>query len=72
MFIVSKSFFILELEINEFASSANITRVSLLKVLKRSFIYKKEKSGPRMEPCSTPKLILQYTVFSFLPSDTNC
>ena len=37
-FIVSKIFSILESEINKFVSSGNIIEVSLLKLLKRSFL----------------------------------
>ena len=71
-FIVSERFLILESQINKFLLSANITGVSLLKLLKKSFIYVRSKSGPRMEPCGTPKVILRYTLLAFLPSDTNC
>ena len=71
-FIVSKRFSTLESEINKFASSANIIGVSLLELLKRSFIYMRNKSGPRMGPCGTPEVILWHMLFSYLPSDTNC
>ena len=42
---------------NNFVSSANLIGVCLLELLKRSFIFKKEKRGPRMEALSTPKVI---------------
>ena len=48
--IVSKRISILESEINKFVSSANTIGVSLLELLKRLFIYFRNKSGPRMEP----------------------
>ena len=68
-FIVSKRFSVLESEINKFVWSDNIIRVSLLELLKKSFIYKRNKSGPRMEPCVIQKVILRYMLFSLLPSD---
>ena len=71
-FIVSKRFSILGWEVNKFVSSANIIGVSLLELLKRSFIYMRNKSGARMEPCGTPQVILRHMLFSYLPSDTNC
>ena len=71
-FIVSKRFPILESEINKFVSSANIIGVSLLELLKRSFIFVRNKSGPRMEPCGTPQVIVRHMLFSYLQSDTNC
>ena len=71
-FIVSERFLVLESQINTFVLSANITGVSLLKLPKKSCIYLRSKSGLRMEPCGTPKVILRYTLLSFLPSDTNC
>ena len=70
--IISKRFAILETETNKFVSSANIIGVSLLELLKRSFIYMRNRSGPRMEPCGTPQVILRHILFSYLPSDTNC
>ena len=71
-FIVSKRFSILESEINKFVSSANIIGVSLFELLKRSVIYMRNKSGPRMEPCGTRQVILRHMLFSYLPSHTNC
>ena len=71
-FNVSKRYPILESEINKFVSSANIIGVSLLELLKSSFIYMRNKSGPRIEPCGTPQVILHHMLFSYLPSDTNC
>ena len=72
LFIVLKIFSILESKIKNFVSSANIIGVSLFEILKRSFIYMRNKSGPRMEPCGTPQVILRHMLFSYLPSDTNC
>ena len=71
-FLVSKNFSIFESEINKFVSSAKIIGVSLLELLKRSFIYMRNNSGPRMEPCGTPQIILQHMLFSYLLIDTNC
>ena len=71
-FIVSKRFSIFEPEINKFVSSANIIRVSLFQLVKRSFIYMRNKSGPRMEPCGKPQVIRQHILFSYLLSHTNC
>ena len=51
----SKRFPILESEINKFVSSANIIGVSLLELLKRSYI--------RMESCGTPQVILRHAIF---------
>ena len=70
-FIVTKRFSILESEINKFVSSANITGISLLELLKRSFIYMRNIGGPRMEHCGTPQVILRHMLFLYLPSDTN-
>ena len=67
-----KRFSTLESEINKFVLSANIIGVSLLELLKRSFVYTRKKSGPRMDPCGTQQVSLQYMLFSFLPSNTNC
>ena len=58
--IALKRFPIPKSEINKFASSTNITGDSLLKLLKRSFIHMRNKSGSRMEPCSTPQVILRH------------
>ena len=66
LFIVLKIFSILESKINNFVSSANIIGVSLFEILKRSFIYMRNKSGPRMEPCGTPQVILRHMLFSYL------
>ena len=71
-FIVSKRFLISESEINKFVSSANIIGVSFHEILKRSFIYMRNKSGPRMELCGKPQVIQWHMLFSYLPSDTNC
>ena len=71
-FIVSQRFSILKSEINKFVSCSNIIGFSLLELLKRSFIYIRNKSGPRMEPCGTPQVIQRHMLFSYLPSDTNC
>ena len=71
-FIVSKRFSIFEPEINKFVSSANIIRVSLFQLVKRSFIYMRNKSGPRMEPCGKPQVIREHILFSYLLSHTNC
>ena len=71
-FIVSKGFSILEPEINKFVSSANIIGISLLEPLKRSFIYRRNKNGPRMETYGALQVILRYILLSFLTSDTNC
>ena len=68
LFIVQKRFSILESETNKFVSSANI--ISLLELLKRSFIYMRNKSGSRMEPCGTPQPILRHVLFLYLPK--NC
>ena len=38
--------------------------------MKRSFIYMRNKSGPIMQPCGIPQVILQYMLLMFLPSDT--
>ena len=56
-FIVSKRFYLVEWEINKFASSANIIGVSFLDLLKMSFIYLRNNIAPRMEPCGTPRVI---------------
>ena len=71
-FIVSERYYILNSGINKFVSSADPVSVSLFELLKRSFIYMRCKSSSRMEPCSTPQVILQYMVFLVFPSDTNC
>ena len=51
-------FSILESEINEFLPSANIVGVSLLELLKSSFIYLRNKRGSRMDPFGTPQVII--------------
>ena len=71
-FIVSKRFSKLGSEINKFVSSANIIGVSLLELLKRSSIYVRNKSGPQMESCGTPKVTLWDMLSSYIPSHTNC
>ena len=37
-----------------FVSSANKTSSNTLEVLQISFIYNKNSSGPKIEPCGTP------------------
>ena len=71
-FIVSKKFSIFEPEINKFVSSANIIGVSLLQLVKKSFIYMRNKSGPRMEACGKSQVTRQHMLFSYLLSDTKC
>ena len=70
-FIVSKRFSTLELGIYKFVSSANVIGVSLLELLKRSFIYMRNKREPRMEFYGAPQVILRYKLTSFLPTDAN-
>ena len=48
--IASKRFSIPKSKINKFASSTNIIGDSLLKLLERSFIHMRNKSGSRMGP----------------------
>ena len=52
-FILSKRFYILESKINKFVLSVNIIGVSLLELQKKSFIFMRNKSEPRMEPWSS-------------------
>ena len=40
-----------------FVSSANKKNVSFFETFARSFMYSKNKRGPRTEPCGTPHLI---------------
>ena len=53
-FIVSKNDFLaiywMELEINKFLLSASISGVSLLELMKNSFIYMRNKSGQEWSP----------------------
>ena len=71
-FIVLERYYILNSVINKFVLSADPVSVSLFELLKRSFIYMRCKSSSRMEPCSTPQVILQYMAFLVFTSDTKC
>ena len=71
MDILMKRLIVFESEIYKFVSSAKI-EISLLELLQRSLISKKNKIGLRKEPCDTPQVILQYMLFSILSGDTNC
>ena len=44
---------------NRFESSANSTENILLDTVARSFIYNKNNSGPKMDPCGTPQTIVR-------------
>ena len=48
---------LLKPELNEFVLSANLIGAYLVQPLKRSLIYMRKKSTPRMEPCGTPRVI---------------
>ena len=43
-----------------------------LQPMKQGHNAMRNKSGPRMEPCGTPQVILRHIIFLYLPSDTNC
>ena len=68
-FIVSKRFSILGWEVNKFVSSANIIGVSLLELLKRSFIYiyiyEKQKWSKNGALWYTASNFTAYTIFVF-------
>ena len=54
-----------------FVSSANKKNVSFFETFARSFMYGKNKRGPRTEPCGTPQLISK--VSEVLPqTETYC
>ena len=43
-----------------------------LQPMKQGHNAMRNKSGPRMEPCGTPQVILRHIIFLYLPSETNC
>ena len=46
-------------------SSANIIGSNMFEALSKSFTYKKNKGGPKIEPCGIPRLIVPQLVFFF-------
>ena len=57
---------------NKLVSSANIIGSNMFEAFFKSFTYKRNRSGPKIEPCGTPQLIVSKLVFSFSLICRNC
>ena len=57
---------------NRFVSSANIIVFNKLESLARSFMYIKNNSGPRIDPCGTPHVTFCSFVLLLLTKQMYC